>query len=383
MEDLDVKVTNDDRQVVNVKGLPPSSNIKIYSSDSDESVELKKPKIKNEFNYSMYADPRKIINKEEEEEEDEYSEDSEDSENSEDQDEENDTQSEKSEIRTYPKKQEYTISQLRMKKKDLLLKLHDAEQSGYQLIGKYNMNSELEDMEAEYDMYVKRIEQNAMIDMLQDGLLFIVKAIEVLNGFYKPMGINLSGLSDKIHDRKENLEHVLKRLAIKYSGGTEMPPELSLLFILMGAIVTTAITNHALKGDGLNSIINGLNLGGMLNSIMKPQQNTPLGSANGLSQQQQFGSQPVMKPPNLDIASILNKMVDIPSAPPSLHQVRVPPPSPFPQSTRTKDIQKEDRFSVTSDASSDNETINFSIPSKSTSTSKTSNKKQKKNIIQI
>ncbi len=268
----------------------------------------------------------------------------------------------------------------------MLLKLHDAEQNGYQLTGKYNMSSELEDMDAEYELYEKRMEQNAMIDFMQDGLMLIIKGIEMFNGMYKPLGINLSGLSDKIYDRKEQLEHILKRLAIKYSGGTEMPPELSLLFIIGGAMLMTHIGNTALSGDGMNGLLNSVMGNGGLADIMKsftqqsPQQPKMTNSESNNQTQN-------IKPPNFDISSLLSKMNDISAVKPvderdklPFQTMSVPQPNSFPESTRIRDIDS-DRFSVSSDISSDSESvttksINISIPSKG-------KRRSKKNIIEL
>lgn len=437
-------IENEDseRNIVEVKNLPDkttdinvSNNFKIRKSDSDSdgtaSIKSDKMKFKPQktqvsknFDFGLYADPRRTKQsvQESQDSESEY----ESEENSESESEENSEEnsnddksqggfSRDSVVRKSTNKyKNLTSSQLKIKKKELLLKLHDAEQNGYQITGKYNMNSDIEDLEAEYDLYEKRMEQTAMVDFLQDGLMFIIKGIEMFNGFYKPMGVNLTGLSDKIYDRREQLEHVIKRLAIKYTGGTEMPPELSLLFIIGGAMIMTHISNTMLKSGGIDKILNNVinpssssdnnpmgNIMSMFGNLMKTSQNSQ--TSNSQTSNSQSTSQPELKPPQFDLNSILSKMQDISptektkpveknSLPFKTMGVPVPPPPPKISNNGNNDIKerfdkyrknytsKSSRFSVSSDISSDDDTVqtmNITIPSKST----TDKSKKKRNTI--
>lgn len=412
-----IETEDSERPVVEVKNLPSKSDEVIpvgrkfnFKEEDDESVvSLKssppdKPtKSSPNFDFGMYADPRKTKKKkyeESEEDESEYTEDSqgeeEESENSESENSDN-----YSNVESEPKfrKSESTSNalsgaKLRIKKKELLLKLHDAEQNGYQVSGKYNLKSELEDLEAEYELYEKRMEQNAMVDFLQDGLMLVIKGIEMFNGMYKPMGINLNGLSDKIYDRRDQLEHVLKRLAIKYSGGTEMPPELSLLFIIGGAMLMTHIGNTALSSGGIEKLLSGV----MGMNKENPLMNMMSGLMKKPEQQTNNQQQPNLKPPAaFDINSLLSRMNDVgpkksdnkeqPNLP--FSKLNLPEPNPFPKMTRDGDVGKpattakmpdnSDRFSVSSDISSVDTTMNITVPS---STRKAKGGKSK-NVFQI
>lgn len=418
-----IKVENDDtlRQTVNVGGLPSKTNdvmpfafkddvsdasSRTESIKSSSSLKKNKPKFSikqtateapqsNNFNYSLYADPKKTQHQDDQENSEEEYSDSEES-DSEESDSEDDGQRSVATMESLVREQKrpaLSRLQLKIKKKEMLLKLHEAEQNGYVLTGKYNMNSELEEMEAEYELYEKKLEQSTMVDFLQDGLMFIIKGIEVLNGIYNPMNIKLEGLSDQIYDRKEKLEHVFRRLAIKYSGGTEMPPELSLLFIIGGAMVMTHISNSALQGGGIPGLGNILGNSNIMDSISKIMGNinqTPV--PQNVPSPTQNTSQGVMKPPSMDISNLLNSMKDISSVPkPSkpvderdnlpFKAMNVPSPNPFPKPTRNTDFGKktnvfdnvssksssfvddDDRFSVASSVSSGDETINISVAS--------------------
>lgn len=349
------------------------SDEEIQENDSDGTISVKSQKKSSfkppaNFNYSMYADPKKIKEEQDEEEEDdeEYSES--------DSDENSYSSSEASkeeEEETEPKKPALSRLQLKIKKKEMLLKLYEAEKNGYALTGKYNMNSDLEEMEAEYELYERKIEQSTMTDFLQDGLMFLIKGIEVLNGVYNPLNLKLNGLSDQIYDRKEKLEHVFRRLAIKYSGGTEMPPELSLLFIIGGAIVMTHISNSALQGGGIPGLSNILGNTNIMDSISKIMTN--INTSQPVAQNEP--SPPTMKSPNIDISNILNNMKETKplETPLPFKAMSVPNPGPRPQSTREENF--DDRFSVTSSISSEDEsTVNISVGS---------NKRKQKRSIQI
>lgn len=346
-----------------------------YDSDGTLSVDEKKTfrKPPANFNYSMYADPKKIKEEEENNSDEEYSESESESDDNYSENSSNVESQYNEKIETEPKKPALSRLQLKIKKKEMLLKLYEAEKNGYALTGKYNMNSDLEEMEAEYELYEKKIEQSTMTDFLQDGLMFLIKGIEVLNGMYNPLNLKLNGLSDQIYDRKEKLEHVFRRLAVKYSGGTEMPPELSLLFIIGGAIVMTHISNSALQGGGIPGLSNILGNTNIMDSISKIMSNiTPPAP---VAQNEPSPTNTTMKPPNIDISNILKNMKETKPIenPLPFKAMSVPTPGPRPQTTKEENF--DDRFSVTSSLSSEDEsTVNISVGN---------NKRKQKRSIQI
>jgi hypothetical protein len=341
-------------------------------SDATESIkdtrEAEEPNnVKDEFNYDMYANPKKKIKSEDEYTEDDDEEGTDDDETEDSDEDGSDNDSRKSLVKE-PRKPSMTRLEEKIKKKDMLIKLHEAEQNGYTLLGKYNVDSDLEEMEAEYQLYEKKMEENSLIDFFQDVLMAIIKGIEVLNGIYNPLNIKLNGFSEKVYDRKDKIDHVLRRLAVKYSGGTEMPPELSLLFIIGGAMFMTHLGNTALEnGPALLDKLMGSGvldkMAGMFNNVVP--QNAPSNF--------QRKENTSMKAPANDLSNLMNsfkttdKRDDLP-----FEAMNVPSPMPFPKSTSKKDVKFEknnsrfvddsDRFSV--ESSEPDETIDISIPSK-------------------
>ena len=263
---------------------------------------------------------------------------------------------------------------LKIRKKELLMKLQDAKNGGYRTTGPYDMGSDLDVLEAEFGLYEKTMIEGQLTDMMHDGLMYVLKGLEYMNSLYKPGGVDIAGLSEHLYDRKDKLEHVLKRLAIKYSGGTEMPPELSLLFIIAGAIFMTHVGNQIKGGGGGGFDISKLSNmfgGDGLNSLMSLMGKASNGSPQQQQQQQQQPMQqpqqqpmqpPNMKPPSSDVSDLLNVFgrsaptVPAPnkSAIDSFRNNTLPKPQPLPVSTRTRDFGKvddDDRFSVSSGSS--------------------------------
>lgn len=399
---IHLETEENSRPVIDIQGIPEKTNDVLpfsfkNDSSSEGTVSIKssspkrspiREKFKNKLppNYSLYADPKKMARQEEESEDEEYSE-------SDDENSDEESMVSKESVQSVLREQKrpaLSRIQLKIKKKEMLLKLHEAEKNGYALTGKYNMNSELEEMEAEYELYEKKLEQSTMVDFLQDGLMFVIKGIEVMNGIYNPLNVKLGGLSDQIYDRREKLEHVFRRLAVKYSGGTEMPPELSLLFIIGGAMIMTHISNTALQGGGmggLGSLLGNTNIMESVSKIMQsvsPQAPVPQNAPTNDSARQQE-----MKPPNIDIANLLSSMTKTQPTKPvdkrdtlPFKAMNVPEPSPFPKSTRTsdygskssKDVNDDDRFSLASSVTSseDESTVNISVPSRRSSKQKRS-----------
>lgn len=452
---VSIEVENEEsaRNIVEIKGLPSKTkdtiptNIKkenatfAFRDDEDSDADVESLKSAGQFKksgvnnfksnnsnfkhsnemFSMYADPKKIVKQKQEDSELEDDEDEYSDEDSEVDDsgagEDGYSELEDSEAgESYKRSDNKNLSKarLKIKKKEMLLKLYDAEQSGYQLTGKYNMSSDLDDMEAEYEIYQKRMGQTDWVDFLNYALLSFIKGLETLTNFYNPLGLKLQGLSNSIYESKEKLDYSFKRLAEKYAGGKEMPPELSILFIVGGAILMTHMSNTILSKDNLPGILDTVmeKVGGssgisnFMNNFMQgmQQNNTPVPS-NAPSPQiqpQQMNPQQTMKAPNFDISNLLSNMKDVtPSKPVDprdalpFSTIGIPTPSPFPVSTSKKDVKPQfkeeddnDRFSVSSSTTSGSsvQTRTVSVANKSVGSRKSFGKNfksKKKNILSI
>lgn len=198
----------------------------------------------------------------------------------------------------------------RLAKKELLMRLEDAVRSGYVATDRYDMDSPLEDLEAEVTLYDQKVSHQALVDMLQDGIMTAIKLLEFANSRWDPIGCKMDGITEALYGRRTQLERAYGRLATKYSGGRELPPELSILFIIGGTILMTHISNTMMKPGGIDLV-------GMMSSFKDLVGQPPARAAPQQSQQSQpqaqhqpqapRAAQPTIKP-SVSLDALLSQM---------------------------------------------------------------------------
>ena len=94
--------------------------------------------------------------------------------------------------------------QKKFRRMELLAKLYDIEKAGRILTKKYNINSDIEEMEMEV-MYQTDLENRKYsINLSKSFLLNAVTAIEFLNSRFDPFGIQLRGWTEQIKTNSDN-----------------------------------------------------------------------------------------------------------------------------------------------------------------------------------
>ena len=115
------------------------------------------------------------------------------------------------------------------RKMELLAKLFDIEKAGRTLTKKYNINSDLEEMEMEI-LYQSDLENRKYsVNLSKSFLLNAISAIEFLNTRFDPFGVQLKGWSEQMKTNSENYDDVFGEIYEKYKGpGTKMEPEIKI-----------------------------------------------------------------------------------------------------------------------------------------------------------
>lgn len=151
---------------------------------------------------------------------------------------------------TIPIKQ--TAQEVRMKKIDMLRKLSEIKSKGYDLSKKYDFNSNIEEMEYEYELLKSFANKRNGIKLYKNIILNSASALEFLNDKYDPFDFKLSGWSEHMSVEVDSYEDVLEELYEKYKGkGSNMPPEIKLVLLM----VTSASAFHFTKSYAQNSAI--------------------------------------------------------------------------------------------------------------------------------
>jgi hypothetical protein len=131
-----------------------------------------------------------------------------------------------------------SAKELKFKRMECLAKLMNIKRLGIDLTKDYNMNSDLEEMQAELKYQSDIQSKKDGIQLAKSFMCNAITGIEFLNEKYDPFGFKLKGWSDQVKMNKDDFDTVFGELLDKYRGsGTKMEPELklALMLILSGA----------------------------------------------------------------------------------------------------------------------------------------------------
>ena len=145
-----------------------------------------------------------------------------------------DTSSVKSRSKKY-KKPSMSKSEIHQKKVDLLYKFADLRSKGIKMSKQYTLDSDLDDMEYEYEKLNRQKKIQNSIVLQQNLLISGISFIEMMNDKYDPFGLRLKGWSENVHDNIDQFNGVFEELYNKYKTSIEAPPEVKLVGMLAGS----------------------------------------------------------------------------------------------------------------------------------------------------
>jgi len=131
-----------------------------------------------------------------------------------------------------------------IKKLEYLEKKHKVE-----LSKKYTLESNLNEMKAEYETIVADLEKQNSVQFQTKMLMAFVTGIEYLNKKFDPFDVDLDGWGEGINENISEYDEVFAELHEKYRSKAKMAPELKLLFMLGGSAVMTHMTNTVFKSS--------------------------------------------------------------------------------------------------------------------------------------
>lgn len=180
-----------------------------------------------------------------------------------------------------------------------LRKLEDLEKKGVELTKKYNMDSNLAEMQGEYEMIMEEKAKKNSIKFQGNIMMTIVNGLEFLNNRFDPFSVNLDGWGEQINENISDYDDVFAELYEKYKSKASMAPELKLLFQLGGSAMMVSMTNSLFKSSiptfddmlrqnpdlmrqfqtaAVNSMAtSNPGFSGFMNGVMNPEPKTPSG----------------------------------------------------------------------------------------------------------
>jgi len=382
MTDNNIKVFKNDagKKKVDLSGIDSINNIKIVrdhesvsgsdSSISDDDSELselseyiKKPSRRNKKvssnkqpsrrpvnnDYSSFTNPKKISR---------YSDDSGDESEYSSIDSES-VYSEASE------KEKISFEEKQKLKQDILIKIQAMEKKGFEFSKKFNMTSNYEEMLFEYEKVKKYIESQGAIKFSRRCLMACVTGLEFLNKKFDPFNVKLEGWSENVMENVDDYDNIFEKLHEKYSGKSEMAPEIELLLTLGGSAFMFHLTNSLLKGPSMGPINtvaqNNPNFLQSMMGMMKdmsqqqnpPQQKQQPVQSNFPKPMETRGIRKEMRGPNIDPGLFAGNGLPDKYKPSGMGSVNSYPPAPYPVDYPMQpEIEEDDRFSVASSDSS-------------------------------
>jgi hypothetical protein len=226
-------------------------------------------------------------------------------------------------------------------KKEILYQMDRLESKGYTLPRKFTIQSDIEEMRAEYHRILREKEIDASVRFQRKMLMAMVTGIEFMNTRFDPFDVKLDGWSEQVHENVTDYDDIFEELHDKYKGsGQKMAPELRLLMSLSGSAFMFHLTNSMFKQTPLPGVeevmrsnpelmkqfqqaaMNRMGAqqaaqqpqaargpGGGLFSMVGSMFNMGAGSMGGpqpgMGQQSQMRPQPQMRPPNIDVEDII------------------------------------------------------------------------------
>ena len=146
-----------------------------------------------------------------------------------------------------PVEPQKSYEELQKEKAEYLRLLERLQQKGIQSHKNFNMNSDFNEVKAEFERLSRLRECNQSIKFQRKMLIALVTGIEFLNTKFDPFDIKLEGWSENVHENVNDYDDVFEELHEKYKSKAQMAPELKLLFMLAGSGFMFHLTNTMFK----------------------------------------------------------------------------------------------------------------------------------------
>ena len=178
-----------------------------------------------------------------------------------------------------------------------LRKLEELESKGVNLTKKYSMESNLLEMQGEYDNIVAEKERKNNVKFQGKMLMACITGLEFMNSKFDPFDVKLDGWAEQVNENISDYDEIFSELHDKYKSKAKLAPELKLLFQLGGSAIMLHMTNTMFKSSipGMDDImrqnpelmqkftqaaVNSVGatnpgLGGFMNTVLKEKPPTP------------------------------------------------------------------------------------------------------------
>lgn len=152
---------------------------------------------------------------------------------------------------------ELTKEELLREKFKILKKLEELERKGIDLSKKYSMESDLLEMQGEYESIKSERERKNSVKFQRRMLMAAVTGLEFMNNRFDPFDFKLDGWGEQVNENVDDYDEIFGELHEKYKSKAKIAPELKLLFQLGGSAIMLHMTNTMFKSSipGMDDIM--------------------------------------------------------------------------------------------------------------------------------
>jgi hypothetical protein len=140
-----------------------------------------------------------------------------------------------------------TYEELQKEKAEFIRLLERLEQRGFRPHKRFTMDSDYNEVKAEFDRITRQRECDQSIKFQRKMLVAFITAIEFLNNKFDPIDLKLDGWGESLHENINDYDDVFEELHEKYKGKSQMAPELKLLLMVGGSGFMFHLTNTMFK----------------------------------------------------------------------------------------------------------------------------------------
>jgi hypothetical protein len=151
--------------------------------------------------------------------------------------------------RKQPRQSFQSKTDLVAEKTSLLFKLDRLEKSGEHVTKRYTLGDDIVELRTEVARLERDRNLRKSIKFQQSMLMSFTSGLEFLNNRFDPIGANLEGWSESVHDSIDQYDDVFVELYDKYQTGGSLPPEIKLVMMLASSAFMFHLTNSMFKSS--------------------------------------------------------------------------------------------------------------------------------------
>jgi hypothetical protein len=148
-----------------------------------------------------------------------------------------------------PRRSPEEMLQEKKDKEEILWQLEKYRRLGVQGSRKFNMSSDLLEMQSEYNKIKKQRELESSVKFQRKCLVAFATGTELLNNKLDILDFRLDGWSEQVNEGIDEYNEVFEELHEKYKEKAQIAPELKLLFMMGGSAFMYHITNSMFKNS--------------------------------------------------------------------------------------------------------------------------------------